>query len=192
MPHVAADANIVDVAFRKIVERRKLESGFREIVEKIGEPAVEALCKHIGLSQGDGRFLESLKNQLSHLMYQRVEAALVKVGIHKETPRDALVRMVTKAPEPKIRIYVLQVDTEGYQPKSGTLARSGGKAPGIADADIPKDKSGEALTHLFTLDLDEIPELQQRYAGARALAAFCHLIERIGNYGLAIWPSCRK
>lgn len=72
-----------------------------------------------------------------------------------------------------MRVYVLQVDREEYQAKPGTLARSGGKAPGMTDADIPKDKSGEPLTHLFTLDLDEIPELQETYPGARALAAFC-------------------
>jgi hypothetical protein len=173
MAHLAADASIVDAGMRKIVEHRKLESGFRDIVEKIGEPAVEALCKYIGLSEGDGRFLQSLKNALSHLMYQRIEAALEEAGIRKETPRDALVRMANAASGLKMGIYVLQVDSEGYVPKRGTLARSGGKAPGIADADIPKDKSGEPLTHLFTLDLDEIPELQEQYSGARALAAFC-------------------
>jgi hypothetical protein len=170
---VAADASIIDIAIQKIVERKKLESGFREIADRLGEPLVEALCKHIGLSQGDGRFMEALNNQLSHLMFQRVEAALEKAGVRKETPRDALIRMAATAPGLKMRVYVLQVDREEYQAKPGTLARSGGKAPGMTDADIPKDKSGEPLTHLFTLDLDEIPELQETYPGARALAAFC-------------------
>ncbi|MBK9261679.1 MAG: hypothetical protein IPM54_17970 [Polyangiaceae bacterium] len=171
--HVAADGSVVDATIRRMVERKNLGDSFRETIERIGEPALEALCRHIGLSGGDGRFLESLKNTLSHTMYQRVEAALEKAGVRKETPRDALVRMTSNAAGPKVRAYVLQVHREGYEPKPGTLARSGGKAPGIADADVPKDKQGESLTHLFTLDLDEIPELQEKYAGARALAAFC-------------------
>lgn len=171
--HVVIDASVIDIAVRKIVERKKLESGFRGIADRLGEPLVEALCKHISLSQGDGRFMESLNNQLSHLTFKRVEAALEKAGVRKETPRDALVRMAAAAPGPKTRVYVLQVYREEYQAKPGTLARSGGRAPGLTDADIPKDKSGEPLTHLFTLDLDEIPELQENYSGARALAAFC-------------------
>ncbi len=173
MAHLAQDEAVVEAVIRRIVEGRTLESGFRQSVDQLGEKAVAALCKYIGLSQGDGRFLESLRNALSYQAYQRIEAAMQAAGIRKETPRDALIRMAAAAEGPKERIYVLQVERDGYDPKPGTLARSGGKAPGLSEDAIPKDKSGEPLTHLFTLDLDEIPELQQRYGGARALAAFC-------------------
>lgn len=173
MTHLALDEAVVDTAMRRIVEGRTLESSFRQTMEQLGEKGLAALCKHIGLSQGDGRFLESLENALSHQAYQRVEAALQNAGIRKETPRDALVRMAAAAEGPKERIYVLQVDREGYDPKPGTLARSGGKAPGLSEDKIPKDKSGEPLTHLYTLDLDEIPELKEKFPGARALAFFC-------------------
>jgi len=173
LAHLAEDKAVIDTAVRRIIEKKTLGSSFREIVDRLGESAIDVLCKHIGLSQGDGRFLESLKNVLPYQAAQRIDAALEQAGVRQETPRDALVRMVTEAPGLKTRVYVLQVEREGYEPKPNTLARSGGKAPGLADADIPKDKSGEPLTHLFTLDLDEIPELQKRYDGARALAAFC-------------------
>ncbi len=173
MAHLVQDEAVLDTAIRKIVERRTLESSFRQSMDLLGEKAMVALCKHIGLSQGDGRFLESLKNALSHVAYQRIETAMREAGVRQETPRDALVRMAAAAEGPKERIYVLQVEKEGYDHKPGTLARSGGKAPGLSEDKIPKDKSGEPLTHLFTLDLDEIPELQQKYGGARALAFFC-------------------
>jgi hypothetical protein len=173
MAHLAEDPKVVETVIRRIIETRKIESGFRESVERLGEPAIAALCNNIGLSQGDGRFIQSLKNQLSHTMCVRIDEAIKKAGLTVETPKDALIRMANSAAGPKLRIYVLQVDREGYDPKPGTLARSGGKAPGIADKDIPKDQSGEPLTHLFTLDLDEIPELQEGYSGARALAVYC-------------------
>lgn len=173
MAHLAEDPNVVETAIRRIIESRKVESGLRECIERLGDRALDALCNNIGLSQGDGRFIESLKNQLSHVMCLRIDEAIKKAGVVVETPKDALIRMANTAPGTKIRVYVLQVEREGYAHKPGTLARSGGKAPGIADADIPKDESGEPLTHLFTLDLDEIPELQEKYSGARALAAFC-------------------
>ena len=173
MAHLAEDKAVMDAAARRIIEKKALGSSFREIIDRLGEPVIDALCKHIGLSQGDGRFLESLKNVLPYQAAQRIDAALKEAGVRQETHRDALVRMASELPGPKTRIYILQVEKEGYDPKADTIARSGGKAPGIADADIPKDKSGEPLTHLFTLDLDEIPELQERYKGARALAAFC-------------------
>lgn len=168
-----ADPRVVDTVLRKIVENRTLENGFREHIDRLGEPAAQALCNHIGLSQGDGQFMQSLKNQLRDEMYQRIEAALEKAGVRKETACDALVRKTSTAPGLKTRVYVLQVERDGYEPKEGTIARSGGKAPGVADADVPKDKSGEPLTHLFTLDLNEIPELQEKYSGARGLAVFC-------------------
>lgn len=173
MAHLAQNEAVVDMGIRKVVESRAFEGSIRPILDELGEKAMVALCKHIGLSQGDGRFLESLKNALSHEAYQRVETALQQAGVRQETPRDALIRMAAAAEGPKERIYVLHVEKEGYDHKPGTLARSGGKAPGLSEDKIPKDKSGEPLTHLFTLDLDEIPELQQKYGGARALAFFC-------------------
>lgn len=173
MAHLAEDPHVVEMAIRRIIESRRVESGFRECIERLGERALDALCNNIGLSQGDGRFIESLKNQLSYVMGQRIDEAIKKAGVVVETPKDALIRMANAVPGEKTRVYVLQVEREGYDHKPGTLARSGGRAPGIADKDIPKDKSGEPLTHLFTLDLDEIPELRAKYSGARVLAAFC-------------------
>ncbi len=174
LAHLAAGVHdIVDVAIRRMVERRNLGSGFREIAERLGEPVVEALCRHIGLSEGDGAFLQSLESALSTPEYERIETALQRAGVKKETLRDALMRICAQGPEPKTRVYSLQVGKDGYEPKPGTLSRSGGTPPGIAEADYPKGDDGEAFTHLFTLDLEEIPELMIRYGGARAIAAFC-------------------
>lgn len=173
MAHLAEDPNVAETAIRRIIESRRVEGGFRECIEKLGDPALDALLNNIGLSQGDGRFIESLKNQFSYAVCQRIDEAIKKAGVVVETPKEALIRMANTAPGAKMRIYVLQVERDGYDHKPGTLARSGGKAPGITDENIPKDKSGEPLTHLFTLDLDEIPELKEKHPGARVLAAFC-------------------
>lgn len=170
---IAENPAIVEGCVRKMVERRSLGDSVRAIVDRLGDAFVDALCRNIHLSGGDGRFLEALSSALSYPAYQRVAAALEAAGVKKETPKEALIRMVNEAPGPKTRIYLLQVSREGYEPKPGSLSVSGGKSPGTGPESIPRDAKGEPKEHLFSLDLDEIPELKERYPGARVLSCYC-------------------
>jgi hypothetical protein len=166
-PRDASDA-FVDAAVRTIVERHDRFEHLGEGLRRLGARAADALCRHIALCKGDGEFLRHLEMLLPN-EYPRIAAAL---GGTRETPLESLRRLLASASGPKQRVYLLEVDRESFTPKQGSLSRSGGRPPGLRPDAVPTAEDGEAMQHLLTLDLEELPELQRWYPDARALAYF--------------------
>jgi predicted DNA-binding WGR domain protein len=180
-----------DEAARALIQGRSAvdSSAISRVHERGGEPFVAALERHMPLTGGDANFLGTLRSALPHLVYQRLEAAL---GGAKETERDALLRLAREAEgADKIRVYVLERlwegNEKGFAARPGSLTVSGGRAPGLDDAAIPLDRSDEPLTHLFTLDFADMPELAAHWPGARAVAFFCPEPDRGERYGETVW-----
>lgn len=117
---------------------------------KIGAPAVEALCRHVHRCKGAAPFMNLLEEALFEEDFARVKKSL-RGAI--ETEREALLRLAREAPGEKQRIYVLHVEHAHYPARAGTLSRTH-----AADSDS-----------LFTLDLEEIPELEAWFPEARAI-----------------------
>jgi hypothetical protein len=69
-----------------------------------------------------------------------------------------------------IPIYALRVLEE--PPSRPSLNRIGGLPPGVDPSRWPT-KEGEPLAHIFTLDLDTVPELKDACGGKRTLSFFC-------------------
>ncbi|AKT37602.1 WGR domain-containing protein [Chondromyces crocatus] len=180
-----------EAALRLIELRNSVKSGdLRTIYEAVGDVLVDALEPNMPQSGGDANLLSTLRNGLPHQQFQRLEKALAGA---KETEHQALLRLTKEAQgASRLRTYVLQRvwshnEDRGYTARPGSLTVSGGKAPGLDEASVPRDGKGEPHKHLFTLDLDDLPELRTNWPGARAVAYFCPEPERGERYDEAIW-----
>ncbi len=89
----------------------------------------------------------------------------------------ALAQLANKAKtagEPMTRVYVM-TSVDGPVAAAAAVTRAGGPPSGLTAATRPK--YGDAfMHHLWTIDLDEVPELRRfaKLAGARAAALFIH------------------
>ena len=73
---------------------------------------------------------------------------------------------------PRLRVYLLEPSNTATPAREGSRSRLGGEVHGLRPGQIPKDDDGDELTHILTLDLEDVPELRARYPRASAIALF--------------------
>ncbi len=78
-------------------------------------------------------------------------------------------RLLSEASGPTLRVYILERDDT--EPGTTTIARIAGTPIGVTESLVPQFDD-ESMTHIFTLDLAQFPELANRFDGARGLSLY--------------------
>jgi len=151
----------------------ELESGLRDLPNArawlkwfVANGGGSQLSRVLESVAGGPHALATLKTELTT---EGVQAAETLDDVDKVVALAQ--RVVAERPNDKtVPIYALRkLDTPPAQP---TLNRIGGLPPGIAAERWPTH-ADEPMVHLFTLDLDAMPELKSQCDGRRSLSVFC-------------------
>ncbi len=113
---------------------------------------------------------EALRDAVGEQVVEQIEQDLAKAGkkLAKELDDiDRIVELARQAGNQGEKLYLLR----RLEAPTGDLNIIGGPAPGVGLDRWPMF-DGEAMTHLFTLDLQTMPELAQ--GRARAISVFCY------------------
>jgi hypothetical protein len=148
------------VAAKEAVEYGSFgDEGLREL----GEDAVRPWRKALHNASVGERFSDELRR----VMGPHADAIFSESDMQVESKMEEFARLVGESSGPTERIYILENDDA--QPSAKTVARIGGTPLGI---DAAPEFNGKPMTHIFTLDLAELPELADRFDGARALSLY--------------------
>ncbi|PCC75236.1 hypothetical protein SAMN02745121_04041 [Nannocystis exedens] len=133
-------------------------------LQAFGPELVAPLLRAIGDAPAENTFMKELERALAPAVF-----AAIKEGLGKavETPEQELRRLAASVPGPKVRIYRLRRGED--EPAADAVARIGGTPRGVATP--PVDRK-EAMTHILTLDLAQLPELAARRPGVRSLSLY--------------------
>lgn len=141
-------------------------------------PEPKAWVKWILRSGGGGGMRDALRNAIGHAGIEEVEKELASAGVEKAAEIDDVEKVRLRAAKEgggSERIYLLRkLEGDGH---GKDLNRIGGAAPGVGPERWPT-VDGDPMTHLFTLDLDTMPELRARVSCEdggvpRAVSVFC-------------------
>lgn len=171
------DPKAVDEAISLLCERSSDVTELHRMnaaLVKFKSMAEDSFARHIHRATKRS-FLEGL---VERFQWAELDPRAIRVALEgsvRETERTTLERLVRSVSGPEV-LYLLFVgkEAEGFVPRKHSLSRSGGEAPGLANAEIPRTRTKARMTHLFTLDLEDVPALAARLApqGTRALAYF--------------------
>ncbi|MEZ4310153.1 MAG: hypothetical protein R3F14_19095 [Polyangiaceae bacterium] len=124
-----------------------------------------------------GGMQDALRNAVGYQALEEIRKELAASGVTEPKEIDSVEKLRLRAEAEgggSQRIYVLRrLDEEHGE----DLNRIGGAAPGVDASRWPK-RGDEPMTHLFTMDLDTMPELRARVSAddggeARAISVFC-------------------
>src|SRR5262249_11380268 len=120
---------------------------------------------------GGGGIAETLKNIIGDKAWEELDQELASEGVAVSAELDDIDRLRQRAEAAGGggRIYAVRnLDGE----PSG-ITRIGGAPPGVDGKRWPR-VGGEPLTHLFTVDVETMPELRARVGkNVRAISLFC-------------------
>lgn len=163
---LASDDAVEDMVKDALVQRKMT----RDLLVQLGEKAIPALVQHIDACKGDIEVLETLERTLSRGDYEKVTAAMT---IAKESPEQAMARFLEAARAAgkgdTMRVYLAEPASSS---RPGSMSCVGGRAPGLSDDAIPLGADDEPLSHIMTIDLEEVRELRSKFPGARAVSIF--------------------
>ena len=117
----------------------------------------------------DTKIFAQLREAFGH---DPVAAFMQEAKVIEEKNLARLFRLAGEHAGPKERIYLLErrdLD-DGVPPASaGSFSWSRGRGPGLPVAEKTGVRPQDDSEHILTIDLQEVPELQQRFPDARAL-----------------------
>lgn len=172
---------VVHTALTELLARESTLNGDDQKAVGLGLaslPAPRAWVRWILESGGGGGLKDALETAVGHEALGAIEKELAERGVEKAPDIDDVEKVRRRAEAEgggSERIYLFRrLEADGH---GEDLNRVGGLAPGVDAGRWPKRKK-EPMVHLFTLDLDTMPELRARVScddgGApRAVSVFC-------------------
>lgn len=171
---------------------------FQSALMGLKPDGLEAFRPALLEEQADGKLFEQLRFVFGHA---EVDAVMKAANVVEETDLARLLRLakarIAAHPDaPKERIYVLErpdLDPSAPPRRAGSFSTSRGAGPGglSRDGEAPAiapgqvfsldqvlamkkraQKASEDEEHILTIDLEEVPELAERFPNARAIALF--------------------
>ncbi|MCA9657984.1 MAG: hypothetical protein KC486_06540 [Myxococcales bacterium] len=160
-----ASEGLVEAVFAACVAAPKTikHGSFGDDLRRFGGELVAPIRRAIGDTELPGTFMRELERALGPEPYKTLSDALNR---KVETPLEELRRLAGELPGPKVRIYLLR-RAEGA-PAATSVARIGGAAIGLAEADVPRFRD-QPMEHILTLDVRAMPGVARAGVGALAL-----------------------
>ena len=149
---------------------REIEAGLRALADK--RDWIAWLLR----AGAGSKLTPSFESVLGPDDFAKLKKEIAGAGAAVAAPKDRVEQLVDQAARivaerrcATERIYVLRRREDAPGPES--VARIGGLPLGVGAERWPL-RDGEPMTHLFTLDLAQMPELARRYPGKRAFSLF--------------------
>jgi hypothetical protein len=172
---------VLEAAFTELLARESTFKSEDQTAVGLGIaslPQPKAWVKWILQSGGGGGMKDAFREAIGHAGIGEVEKELAAAGVEKLAEIDQVEKVRQRAAKDgggSERIYLFRkLPGDGH---GKDLNRIGGAAPGVDAARWPK-LGEDAMTHLFTMDLDTMPELRARVScedggKPRAVSVFC-------------------
>jgi hypothetical protein len=162
-----SESLLEDIFSAAVAEEKSVENGSfgYEALRELGARAVGPWRKALKGASLGSRFT----SELGRVMGEHADAILKDGDTKVESKMEEFARLLSEASGPTVRVYTLERDDT--QPEESTIARIGGSPIGVAERAVPQFDD-EAMTHIFTLDLADFPEIASRFDGARALSLY--------------------
>jgi hypothetical protein len=142
------------------------------ILRGLGARAVPALLASGGESKRASWVREQAEQALPPAEFAKVANVFIGGEKWRAIEKDVAAANALDPNAQRVRVYLLERATAATPAREGSCSHLGGSARGLPAAQVPKDDAGEELTHILTLDLDDVPELRARYPRASAIALF--------------------
>lgn len=151
------------------------------ILRGLGARAVPALLAWGGQSKQAAWLRQEAEQGLPPAEFAKVANVFIGGERWRAIEREVAAANALDPGGPKVRVYLLEQAGTATPAREGSRSRLGGNAAGLPASKVPVDDDGEELTHILTLDLDDVPELRARYPGASAIALFTPAPEEGGR-----------
>lgn len=167
---------VVTRAFEKLLDAEstmKYEHGQSLTFALKGLPNPRDWVMWVLQNGGGSGCKDALQAAIGWKEFEELQKELADRGVEEPKQLDAIDKLVERAREAGDRGELLYLLRSLDAPPVDTLNVQGGPAPGVGTDRWPM-YDDEPMEHLFTLDLETLPELGARYDGMRTMSVFCH------------------